>query len=250
MHLRPRRPGLRRDDDDRLHARVVSGYRRERVVGLGQRLDRVPRGVELLGRHEQANRHVAVLVRDARRPPPRAWPRSPPARGAPGAPPPRRRCLRPSTWTSSVMSRTLHPARRRRRAAPLGRARADRARGAGRRSRSKSRGTTVAGKILRRLVRDLRPGVAGGEVREREQADARLAGDAAPRPRRSSDPSRAPASRSSARNVASWTSTSAPRAASTTDARRRGVAGEHDRAPPPRRPERPPPGGRRDRRRG
>ena len=116
----------------------------ERVVGLGQRLDRVARGVQRNGRHEQANGRVAVLARmlvdralegrlDAR-----------PSRGAPGAPPPRRRCRR------------LRPERARSRAGPYilvprppttaaRRARAARARAAGDRSRSKSRGTTVAG---------------------------------------------------------------------------------------------------------
>ena len=44
-------------------------------------------------------------------------------------------------------------------------------------------------------------------------------------------------SRSSAQNVASWTSRSTPAAASTTDAAGRRVAGEHDGAPGPRRSE-------------
>ena len=44
--------------------------------------------------------------------------------------------------------------------------------------RSKSRGTTVEGKIARCLLGDLRPGVTGRDVREGEEMDPRLAGDA------------------------------------------------------------------------
>ena len=216
VHLRAREPGLRRDDDDRLRRRAVAAS-----PGTGRPARSAPRSrrgrrpAPRRGRGAEPARRRAR--RGAPRPLPRASPRSRRARAAPAAPPPRRRSRRPSTWTSSLTLRTLHrcrrrpsaPARHELRRASLGErdvdqvevARDDRPR---ERARSASLGD----------LRARRSGPRGASARAgRRPPRARRA---PPRPR-SSAPSRAPVARSSARNVASWTSTSAPVAASTTD---------------------------------
>ena len=95
---------------------------------------------------------------------------------------------------------------------------------------SKSRGTTVSGKIARASSRTLAREVAGREVHEREHAHLGLVGDRRGLARGRVAGLRA-RSASSSRKVASWTSRSASWAATRQRVGGRGVAGDDDLAP-------------------
>ena len=168
--------------------------------------------------------------RDARRPRPRASPRSPPVS--------RSACellrlvdaacdrdLDELGHAPDPTSSSPRPAGRRAR-----RARAGRARAAGPSMRSKSRGTTVAGKILAASSATSDPAYRAERCVSASRRDVRLARDERrvvggrvvrlPRPVPLVGRGTSPRGRERRQ----------PRAASTTDARRRRVAGEHDRA--------------------